>query len=192
MQQFGNHRNKTVSILHQLQIQPYGYQPGSGKFSQPRQQGLCTLDAHHVPRNPQGSGGSTGANAQVHKPGSKGVPEYQLGNLVILNGRNIQTCHLSRKLNPKNYGPFQIEKIVSPLAIQLTLPRKWKIHNVFHVSLIEPYWASNFLGPVKPSKVLHEANDIEQSEEYDVNEVMSSTRKGHRILYIIRWLDYPN
>jgi len=95
-------------------------------------------------------------------------------------------------LNPKNYGPFQIEKIVSPLAIQLTLPRKWKIHNVFHVSLIEPYWASNLLGPVKPSKVLHEANDIEQSEEYDVNKVMSSTRKGHRILYVIRWLDYPN
>jgi hypothetical protein len=81
---------------------------------------------------------------------------------------------------------------VSPLAVKLTLPRKWKIHDVFHVSLVEPYRVGSQRGPPNPAKVLREADDIEQSEEYDVEEVMGSTKKGRRILYLVRWHDYPD
>ena len=110
----------------------------------------------------------------------------------MLNGRNIKTCHPSWKLDHKNHGPFQIEKVVSPLAVKLTLPRKWKIHDVFHVALIEPYRVSSQREPPNPAKVLREADDIEQSEEYDIDEVMSSTKKGRRVLYLVKWLDYPD
>jgi hypothetical protein len=34
--------------------------------------------------------------------------------------------------------------------------------------------------------VLREADDIEHSEEYDVEEVMSSTKKGRRVLYLVK------
>jgi len=125
-------------------------------------------------------------------PKRKDPPVYQVGDLVMLNGRNIQTRRPSRKLDHKNHGPFQIERIVSPLAVKLTLPRKWKIHDVFHVSLVEPYRTGNQRSPPNAAKVLREADDIEQSEEYDVEEVMSSTKKGRRILYLVKWLDYPN
>jgi hypothetical protein len=40
--------------------------------------------------------------------------------------------------------------------------------------------------------VLREADDIEHSEEYDVEEVMSSTKKGRRVLYLVKWLDFPD
>jgi len=103
---------------------------------------------------------------------------YQVGNLVMLNSRNIKTRRPLRKLDHKNHGPFQIEKVVSPLAVRLTLPRKWKIHNVFLVSLLEPYRTSEHRAPPDPSKVLREVDDIEQSEEYDVTEVMSSVERG--------------
>jgi len=120
---------------------------------------------------------------------------YQVGDLVMLNGRNIRMRRPSRKLDHKNHGPFQIEKIVSPLAVRLTLPRKWEIHNVFHISLLEPYQTSKHRAPPDPSKVLREVNDIEQSEEYDVEEVMSSVECGRgnnkRILYLVKWLNYP-
>jgi len=49
---------------------------------------------------------------------------YQVGDLVILSGRNIKTRYPSKKLDHKNHGPFQIEKIVSPLDVRFTLPRK--------------------------------------------------------------------
>jgi len=124
-------------------------------------------------------------------PNRRPPPAYQVGDLVMLNGRNIKTRRPSRKMDHKNHGPFQIEKIISPLAVRLTLPRKWKIHNVFHVSLLEPYRTSEHRTPPDPSKVLREADDIEQSEEYDVEEVMSSRKSGRRILYLVKWLDYP-
>jgi len=125
----------------------------------------------------------------------KEPPAYQVGDLVMLSGHNTKTRRLTKKLDHKNHGHFQIEKIVSPLAVRLTLPWKWKIHNVFHVLLLEPFRTSEQRPPPDPSKVLREADDVEQSEEYDVEEVMSSVERGwgnnKRILYLVRWLDYP-
>jgi len=116
---------------------------------------------------------------------------YQIGDLVMLNRRNIKTRRPSRKLDHKNHGPFQVEKIVSLLTVLLTLPRKWKIHNVFHRLLLEPYRTSRHRAPPDPSKILPEADDIEQSEEYDFDEVLGSNKKGRRVLYLVKWLDYP-
>jgi len=75
-------------------------------------------------------------------PARRSPPAYRIGDLVMLNGRNIKTHRPMKKLDHKNHGPFQVEKIISPLAVCLILPRKWKIHNVFHVSLLEPYRTS--------------------------------------------------
>jgi len=96
----------------------------------------------------------------------------------MLNGRNIQTYRPSRKLDHKNHRPFQVEKVISPLAVRLILPRKWQIHDVFHVSLHEPYRASEMQATPDPVKVLREADDIENGEEYDVDEIIGSTKKG--------------
>jgi len=115
---------------------------------------------------------------QYTDPARKEPPAYQVGDLVMLSGRNIKTRSPTKKLDHKNHGPFQIKKIISPLAVRLTLPWKWKIHNVFHVSLLEPYQTSEHRAPPDPSKVLREADDIEQSEEYDVEEVMSSVERS--------------
>jgi len=57
-------------------------------------------------------------------PDRKEPPAYQVGDLVMLSRRNIKTRRSSKKLDHKNHGPFQIEKIVSPLAVRLTLPQK--------------------------------------------------------------------
>jgi len=112
----------------------------------------------------------------------------------MLSGRNIKTRRPSRKMDHKNHGPFQVERIITPLAVRLTLPRKWKIHNVFHVSLLEPYRTSEKRAPHDPAKILREADDVEQSEEYDVEAVEASREHGRgnrkRILYLVKWLGY--
>jgi len=132
---------------------------------------------------------------QYTDPGQKPPTAYQVGDLVMLSGRNIKTRHPSKKLDHKNHGLFQIKKIISPLAVCLTLPRKWKIHNVFHVSLLEPYRTSKHRAPPDASKALREADDIEQLEEYDVKEVMASVERSRgnnkRILCLVKRLNYP-
>ena len=72
---------------------------------------------------------------------------YQQGDLVWLNGRNIKTYHPTAKLAAKRHGPFPIQRVLSPIDYQLTLPEQWKIHDVFHVELLTPYREMEFHSP---------------------------------------------
>ncbi|KAA8633036.1 hypothetical protein SMACR_09896 [Sordaria macrospora] len=70
------------------------------------------------------------------------APVYEVGQLVMLNGKHIKTKRPS-KLDRKLHGPFKISQVISPTAVRLTLPKSWRIHDSFHVSLLEPYRAGN-------------------------------------------------
>ena len=64
---------------------------------------------------------------------------YQVGDQVWLEGRNLHTTHPSAKLAPRQYGPFSITHVVSRTSYQLELPPQWKLHDVFHATLLTPY-----------------------------------------------------
>jgi len=118
------------------------------------------------------------------------APAYQVRDLVMLNGRHIKTRRPCRKLDQKYHGPFQIEKVVSPTAVRLTLPIHWKIHPTFHVSEVEPF-VSGQRAPPDPAQVLREAEEIEADEEYDVESVEGSVLRRNRVLYHVKWLGWP-
>ena len=61
---------------------------------------------------------------------------YGPGEKVWLNSKYIKT-KWNQKLEAKFFGPFQILYPVGKQAYKLNLPTKWKIHNVFHVILLE-------------------------------------------------------
>jgi hypothetical protein len=69
----------------------------------------------------------------------KDHPNFKVGDKVWLLRKNIATTRPCAKLDYKRLGPFKITKLVSLMACQLELPPQFKIHNVFHVSLLEPY-----------------------------------------------------
>jgi hypothetical protein len=79
---------------------------------------------------------------------AKPLPSFKVGDLVWLNRKNIVTTRPSPKLDFKRFGPFKITKVVgeSKLAFELELPPQWKIHNVFHGSLLDPYHANEIKG----------------------------------------------
>jgi hypothetical protein len=49
----------------------------------------------------------------------KDAPEFKVGDLVMLDGRHIQTRWAKDKLDYKKHSPFAIEKVVSLTAMQL-------------------------------------------------------------------------
>ena len=68
----------------------------------------------------------------------KGVKprSYAPGEKVWLNSKYIKTKR-NRKLEAKFFGPFRVLHPVGKQAYKLELPKKWKIHDIFHVSLLE-------------------------------------------------------
>jgi hypothetical protein len=66
------------------------------------------------------------------------APDYQLGDMVFLDCRNLRTHRPSRKLDFKNQGPFRVVERVSPYAYKLDLPNTMQVHPVFHASLLSP------------------------------------------------------
>ena len=85
---------------------------------------------------------------------------------VWLEGRNLKLCYPSKKLTPRREGPFEIIQVISPMAYKLQLPPTWKIHNVFHASLLSSYreileHELNFSNP--PSDL------IRGEEEYEID-----------------------
>ena len=116
---------------------------------------------------------------------------YQVGDQVWLDGRNIKTYHPTAKLATKRHGPFPIQRVLSPIDYQLTLPEQWKIHDVFHVDLLTPYRETEFHGPnyAQPPPDL-----VGEEEQYEVEQVLDERNYGHwkKKQYLVKWKGYPD
>jgi hypothetical protein len=96
--------------------------------------------------------------------------QYKEGAQVWLEAVNLKIKHQKTKLAPKQYGPFTMEREISPIAYQLQLPVSWGIHNVFHASLLSPYYETDAHGPnfsCPPPDL------IDGEEEYEVERIIS-------------------
>ena len=109
--------------------------------------------------------------------------------MVWLDSRNLKTGYTSKKIAPKREGPFQIKEVLGPLTYQLELPMRWKIHNVFHATLLMPYTENEEHGPnfnCPPSDL------IDGEEEYEVETIINHKRHGRGYLYLTKWAGYPD
>jgi len=90
---------------------------------------------------------ATAALNQVTEKSGTPSAQYNTGDQVWLEGKNLHLPYQATKLAPKRYGPFKIVKEISPVAYQLALPLTWKIHDTFHASLLSPYRETTAYSP---------------------------------------------
>ena len=86
----------------------------------------------------------------INKKSVMPTAKWLEGQQVWLKAKNIALTYGSSKLALRRHGLFKILCVISPVAYELELPKHWKIHPVFHVSLLTPYvetvvHGSNFL-----------------------------------------------
>ena len=62
---------------------------------------------------------------------------YKVRDLVLLSTRNLKMKGTPRKLHRRFVGPFWVIETIGQQAYGLSLPEDWKIHPVFHVSLLK-------------------------------------------------------
>ena len=109
---------------------------------------------------------------------------YQIGDKVWLEGRNLTTTHSLAKLAPRRYGPFPITRAVSRTSYQLKLPPQWKIHNVFHATLLTPYKETALNGKSYQEPAL---DLIDGQPEWEVESILKVRRRRNQLQYLVRW-----
>jgi transposase InsO family protein len=118
-----------------------------------------------------------GQNAKrIYDRGATLQPSFEVGDKVLLRHRNIATTAPSHKLASKFLGPFPIIAKLSNLLYRLKLPNTLRIHNVFHVSLLEKYTQDTIPGRCKtrPPPIITPEGDI----EWEVHRVLDSRLFG--------------
>ena len=123
---------------------------------------------------------------------AKQQPDIAVGDLVMLNAKNIRTKRPTKKMGPKLAGPFKVMENRGNRAFKLEISPRWKIHPIFHVSLLEPYRHSNRPGREQPPR---EPEEIDGDIEWEVERIVKSqiityVRRRPRmqeIRYFVKW-----
>ena len=92
---------------------------------------------------------------------------------------------MSRKLAPKFIGPLKVIQVISPVAYRLELPANLeKLHNVFHVSLLKPFYGN----PLPPRPPIF---TTEYVEEFEVEKLLAHRTVRGKRQYLVQWKGYP-
>ena len=68
---------------------------------------------------------------------------FKVNDQVWLESKNLKIPYQLRKLAPKWEGPFKIKEVLGPVTYRLTLPKQWRIHDIFHACLLMLYKETN-------------------------------------------------
>ena len=144
---------------------------------------VCQQNLHHAQE----------LQKRAHDKGVK-PQSYALGNKVWLSSKHLKTKQ-NCKLEAKFLNLFQILHPVGKQAYKLKLPKKWKIHNVFYISLLEQ-------NTTKKGRVIDMQLDFKfevgNGKEYEVDGIQNSAVYARelagqlpRLYYLVSWKGYP-
>ena len=120
---------------------------------------------------------------------------FNVGDQVLLERRNPPLK--GHKFDDKYHGPFEVLKVVSPVAYKIKLPDHWSIHPVFHVSLLRPYYSDDpqfedteyERVPAPPPVTLDQGEAL-----YDVAAILDKRYhgRGKRLQYLVSYVGMPS
>ena len=129
---------------------------------------------------------------RAHNKGVK-PKSYAPGNKIWLNSKYIKIKQ-KRKLEAKFFGPFRVLHLIGKQAYKLKLPKKWRIHNVFHVSRLEQ-------GTTRKEQIekIPKLDAGNNGKEYKVEAIWDSavytieSESSHlqELYYLVAWKSYP-
>jgi hypothetical protein len=114
---------------------------------------------------------------------------YKIGEQVLLSTKylNIKHGETNCKLLPKWIGPFKVVQKVGPVSYKLEMDPGWRVHPVFHVSLLELYKGDGRIRPPPPPI------ELESALEYEVEAIekhRTTGRKRPKTSYLVSWKGY--
>ncbi len=111
---------------------------------------------------------------------------FNVENKILLNFKNIHIFKSSKKLDHKYYESFEIEKFIEKQAYKLRLSHTFRIHNVFHVSLLKSY-KKRFDDVIASSSIM-----INEERHDEMKLILNSKLYRKRLQYLVKWLSWSN
>ena len=117
---------------------------------------------------------------------------FTVGQHVWLSNEYIkvpQAVQAKRKLGPKYYGPYTVNKVISPVTYRIDLPPTLKMYPVFHVSKLKEY-----KGDFDNARILHPPppDIIDGEEHFYVEAFVNARYSGAREQYLVHWTGYDD
>ena len=168
----------------------YGYQPtiDVSLADAGQQDGSATSRVEILQREREELRATLQRAVEAHKKyyDRKHTPvRFRVGDQVMLAAKNLRQLRPNRKLADKYLGPFRVKEAIGShgQSYRLSLPDGYRIHDVFHVSLLESYHARN---PTVPAAAI----PVENHDEWEVEAIQTHKDVRGVRRYLVRWKGY--
>jgi hypothetical protein len=110
----------------------------------------------------------------------------EVGDMVWLSGKNIQTKRPSKKLNHRFHRPYLVVERKGTQAYCSKLSQQASsIYNVFHVLLLEPYVSDRCAAPEPLLPI-----EIDGEKKYELKEILQSEYRYGTLRYCVKYQGY--
>src|SRR5258706_3576190 len=111
---------------------------------------------------------------------------FTVGDKVWLESYNLSTDAPSKKLAAKRLGPYTILENIGPASHRLDIPITWRVHNVFHASLLSRTKEDTITGRIPEAQPVVK---ILERELWVIDQFVNSRWFRGRFQLKIRWED---
>ncbi|SPO29773.1 uncharacterized protein UTRI_05595 [Ustilago trichophora] len=108
--------------------------------------------------------------------------------MVYINCKNWKTKRPTAKLNTGFAGPYPVKEHIGRRAYRITLPASLKVHDVFHISMLEPAKSSSL---AQRSQLPVEPPLPDEELEYKVEAIVGKRVRNGQLEYKVLWRGYP-
>jgi transposase InsO family protein len=127
------------------------------------------------------------AMKETFEAGKPAPHSFTPGQKVWLSSKDISLAQPSRKLAPRQLGPYDVLERTGELTYRLQLPPSMRQHPVFHVDRLSPWVGNEINGqdPPPPAPV-----EVDDELEYEVDRILDSRKYRNQHQYLVQWKGY--
>jgi hypothetical protein len=134
------------------------------------------------------------SRAKLYADAKRTDASFEVNDLVLLSTKNlklkVKKTKRDVKLLPKFIGPLRVIERIGHVAYRLELPPRWRVHDVFHVSLLRKYVTRGTQGHIAAPPVAW----LDEEPLYEVEQILqhADVRVGRKVVrrFLIKWANY--